>query len=117
MVIDPGLRRTTAAFSRATSTSHPSHRRQQLVAAIVGVELSAALTLDRRAAGGGRALAGTLKEQLNPSALLPALPAAKAALVALMQITSSAAVAISIVNLMAGSSPKLSRSLSFPALS
>jgi hypothetical protein len=62
-------------------------------------------------------LAGTLKEQLNPSALLPALPAAKAALVALMQITSSAAVAISIVNLMAGSSPKLSRSLSFPALS
>src|SRR5207245_2061266 len=29
---------------------NPSHRRQQLVAAIIGVELSAALPLDRRAA-------------------------------------------------------------------
>jgi hypothetical protein len=46
----------------------------------------------------GEALAGTLNAQLNPSALLPA---AKAALVALMQMTSSAAAAISIINLMA----------------
>ena len=33
---------------------NPSHRRQQLVAAIIGVELSAALALDRRTARGGR---------------------------------------------------------------
>jgi hypothetical protein len=52
----------------------------------------------------GEALAGTLNEQLNLSALLPALPAAKAALEALMQTTNSAAAAISIVNLMARSS-------------
>jgi ABC-type arginine/histidine transport system permease subunit len=56
----------------------------------------------------GEALAGTLKEQLNPSALLLALPAAKAALVALMQNNSSTAAAISIINLMADSSLKLS---------
>jgi ABC-type arginine/histidine transport system permease subunit len=49
----------------------------------------------------GEAPCATLKEQLRPSALLAALPAAKAALVALMQITNNAAAAISIVNLMA----------------
>jgi len=49
----------------------------------------------------GEALAGTLNEQLNPSAARPVLPAAKAALVALMQNTSNAAAAISITNLMA----------------
>jgi ABC-type arginine/histidine transport system permease subunit len=65
----------------------------------------------------GEALAGTLKEQLKPSALRPALPAAKAALEALMQNKSSAAAAISIVNLMARSSPKLPRSFGFPARS
>jgi hypothetical protein len=47
----------------------------------------------------GEAPCTTLKEQLRPSA---PLPAAKAALVALMQTTSNAAAAISIVNLMAG---------------
>jgi ABC-type arginine/histidine transport system permease subunit len=46
----------------------------------------------------------TLNEQLRPSALRPALPpAANAALVALMQNTSSAAATISMVNLMARS--------------
>jgi ABC-type arginine/histidine transport system permease subunit len=50
----------------------------------------------------GEAPCATLKEQLRPSALLPALPAAKAALVALMQTTNNAAATISIVNLMAG---------------
>jgi hypothetical protein len=54
------------------------------------------LTAAQRAAG--EAPCATLKEQLRPSALLPA---AKAALVALMQTTSNAAAAISIVNLMA----------------
>jgi ABC-type arginine/histidine transport system permease subunit len=50
----------------------------------------------------------TLNEQLRPSALRPALPpAANAALVALMQNNSSAAAAISIVNLMARSFPFL----------
>jgi hypothetical protein len=45
-------------------------------------------------------LAGTLKAQLRPSALRPILPpAAKAALEALMQHTSSAAAAISMINL------------------
>ena len=60
------------------------------------------IAADRGAAGGGRGVCGTLNEQLRPSALWPPLPAAKAALVALMQNTSSAAAAISIVNLMAG---------------
>jgi hypothetical protein len=45
----------------------------------------------------------TLKEQLKPSALRAALPAAKAALVALMQNIRRAAAAISIINLMAPS--------------
>jgi hypothetical protein len=63
----------------------------------------------RRAAG--EALAGTLNEQLKPSAILPALPAA-AALVALMQNINHTA-AISIARLVADSSPKLSQSLSF----
>ena len=49
-------------------------------------------------------MAGTLNEQLRPSALRPGLPAAKAALVALMQHISSAAAAISMINLMARSS-------------
>jgi len=52
----------------------------------------------------GEALAGTLNEQLKPSALLPGLSAAKAALVALMQNSNSAAATISIVNLMTRSS-------------
>jgi hypothetical protein len=56
----------------------------------------------------GEALAGTLKEQLKPSAARPVLPAAKAALVALTQNTSNAAAAISITNLMGASSSKLS---------
>jgi ABC-type arginine/histidine transport system permease subunit len=56
----------------------------------------------------GEAVAVTLNEQLRPSALRPALPpAANAALVALMQNTSSVAARISIVNLMARSSLKL----------
>jgi len=50
----------------------------------------------------GEALCATLKEQPKPSALFPALLAAKAALVALMQNTKSVAAAISIINLMAG---------------
>jgi hypothetical protein len=49
----------------------------------------------------GEAPAGTLNAQLRPSALLPGLPAAKAALVAVMQNTSKAAAMISMVNLMA----------------
>jgi hypothetical protein len=59
----------------------------------------------------GEAFAGTLNEQLKPSAVRPALPlAAKAALVAVMQDTSSAAMTISIINLMAPVLPsKLSR--------
>jgi ABC-type arginine/histidine transport system permease subunit len=52
----------------------------------------------------GEAFAGTLNEQLKPSALRAALPAAKAALVAEMQNTRSAAAIISIVSLMAGPS-------------
>jgi hypothetical protein len=52
-------------------------------------------------------LAGTLNEQARLSALRAALlPAAKAALVALMQNTSSAAATISMINLMAGPFPK-----------
>jgi ABC-type arginine/histidine transport system permease subunit len=52
----------------------------------------------------------TLNEQLRLSALRPALPpAANAALVALMQKTSSAAATISMVNLMARSFTLLSR--------
>jgi ABC-type arginine/histidine transport system permease subunit len=59
----------------------------------------------QRAAGG--AFAGTLNEQLRPSALRPALPpAANAALVAVMQDSSSAAMRTSIVNLMAHSFPE-----------
>jgi hypothetical protein len=55
----------------------------------------------------GDAFAGTLNEQLRPSALRPALPlAAKAALVAVMQDTNSAAMTISIINLMARSFPQ-----------
>ena len=50
-------------------------------------------------------MAGTLKEQLSPSALRPALVAAKAALEALMQQISNAAAAISMINLMARSIP------------
>jgi hypothetical protein len=50
----------------------------------------------------GDALAGALNEQLNPSALRPALLAAKAALDALMQHINSTAAAISMINLMAG---------------
>ena len=46
-------------------------------------------------------MAGALNEQLNPSALRPALLAANAALDALMQNSRSAAMAISISNLMA----------------
>jgi hypothetical protein len=49
-------------------------------------------------------LAGTLNPQLKPSALRPGLPAAKAALEALMQQISNAAAAISMINLMALSS-------------
>ncbi len=45
-------------------------------------------------------MAGTLNEQERPSALLPDLPAAKAALDAVMQNTSSAAATISMVSLM-----------------
>jgi hypothetical protein len=56
----------------------------------------------------GEALAGTLNEQLKPSALRPALsPAAKAALVAVMQDTRSAAITISIANLIARSFPQV----------
>jgi hypothetical protein len=50
----------------------------------------------------GEAPCATLKEQLRPSALLTVLPAAKAALVALIQTTNSAAAAISIINLITG---------------
>ena len=51
-------------------------------------------------------MAGALNEQLSPSALRPPLPAAKAALEALMQQISSAAAAISMINLMARSLPE-----------
>ena len=54
-------------------------------------------------------MAGALNEQLSPSALRPPLPAAKAALEALMQQISSAAAAISMINLMARSSLKTAR--------
>jgi ABC-type arginine/histidine transport system permease subunit len=57
------------------------------------------------------ALAGTLNAQLKPSALRLDLPAANAALVALMQNTRSVAAAISIVNLMAGPSLKIYRDI------
>jgi hypothetical protein len=53
----------------------------------------------------GEAFAGTLNAQPSASALLPGLPAPKAALVALMQNTRSAAATISMVNLMARSLP------------
>jgi hypothetical protein len=49
----------------------------------------------------------TLKEQLRPPAFRPALSAAKAALVALMQNTSKAAATISMVNRMARSFSKV----------
>jgi ABC-type arginine/histidine transport system permease subunit len=49
----------------------------------------------------GEAEFATLNEQLRPSALRPALPAAYAALDALMQTTSNAVAAISIATLMA----------------
>jgi hypothetical protein len=52
----------------------------------------------------GEALAGTLNEQLKPSALLPLSPAAKAALDAVMQNSKNAAAAISMVSLMIRSS-------------
>jgi hypothetical protein len=69
----------------------------------------------------GEALAGTLKAQLNPSAVLPDLPAAKAALDAEMQNSSSAAAAISMVSLMASPfliSPfQISRRRNFPDFS
>lgn len=45
-------------------------------------------------------MAATLKAQLTPSAPPPIFAAAKAALDALMQHTSSAAAAISMINLM-----------------
>jgi hypothetical protein len=48
----------------------------------------------------GEAFCGTPKEQLKPSAARPVLPAAKAALVAVMQTTNNAAAAISIISLM-----------------
>jgi hypothetical protein len=51
----------------------------------------------------GEAFAGTLNEQLRPSAVRPALP--PAALVAVMQDTKSAAITISIANLMTRSFP------------
>jgi hypothetical protein len=51
----------------------------------------------------GAAPAGTLNPQLSPSALRPILPAAKAALVALMQNTRIAAAMISMVSFMAHS--------------
>jgi len=80
----------------------PSHRRQQLVAAIICRKFSATLAADRGAARG--AFTGTLKARLRPSALRPVLPsAAKAALEALMQQTRSAVAAISMINLMAES--------------
>jgi hypothetical protein len=53
----------------------------------------------------GEALAGTLNEQLKPSALLPGLSAAKAALDAVIQTTSNAAAMISMVSLMVRSLP------------
>src|SRR5712671_4759313 len=103
VVMGPGLRRDDE--SRRDYRPENSHRRQHLVAAIIGEKLSAALSVDGCAAG--EALAGTLNEQLRPSALRPALPpAAKAALVAVMQDTSSAAMTISIINLMARSFPE-----------
>jgi hypothetical protein len=52
----------------------------------------------------GEALAGTLKAQLKPSALLPLSPAAKAALDAVMQNNRNVAAAISMVSLMVRSS-------------
>src|SRR5258708_6448562 len=64
--INPGLRCAPyglrACFDRrwlwapafAGATVKSSHRRQQLVAAVIGVELSAALPLDRGTARGGR---------------------------------------------------------------
>jgi ABC-type arginine/histidine transport system permease subunit len=55
-----------------------------------------------------------LNEQLRPSALRAGLPAAKAALVAVMQTTRSVAAKISMVSLMARS-PTLS-TLDFPNL-
>jgi hypothetical protein len=48
----------------------------------------------------GEAFGGTLNVQPKPSALRPGLPAANAALVALIQNIKSAAAAISIINLM-----------------
>jgi ABC-type arginine/histidine transport system permease subunit len=63
------------------------------------------LIASQRAAAEG--FAGTLNEQLTPSALRTVLPlAANAALVAVMQNTSSVAATISIVNLMARILPK-----------
>ena len=106
----PGLDEDGQAWHRPAHVnvgSVPSHRRQHLVAAIIRVELSAALPLDRGAARGGRGALATLKEQLKPSALRPALPAAKAALETLMQMTRSAAATISMINLMAASLLKL----------
>ena len=78
-----------------------SHRRQELVAAVIGVEFTAALPLDRGAARGRRGILGNAEGTAEAVGALPALPAAKAALVALMQTTKSAAAAISIINFMA----------------
>ena len=49
-VMGPGFRQDDAVVI----ASHPSHRRQQLVPAIIRIKFSAALALDRGAAGGGR---------------------------------------------------------------
>ena len=100
----PGLPRKAKAGTapwHESSGLNPSHRRQQLVAAVIGVELSATLALDRRTARRGRSALRDAEGTTQAVGALAALPAAKAALVALMQTTSNAAAAISIVNLMA----------------
>src|SRR6478735_10301037 len=58
----------------------------------------------------GDAFSGPLKPQLRPSALRPVLPAAKAALEAVMQTTRKAAAAISISSLMDVSSTLMAES-------
>jgi acyl-coenzyme A thioesterase PaaI-like protein len=75
---------------------------------MIGVELSAALPADRGAAYRPRSVLRNRESAAQTMSAGAALSAANAALVALIQKRSSAAMAISIVNLMPGFLRKLS---------
>ena len=92
--MDPGLRRDDEMGDGASHVADNNLSPQELAK---NFPPHCRLIAAHRAAGD--APCATVKEQLRPSALLPALPAAEAAVVAMQ--TSNAAATISIVNLMA----------------